>query len=58
MRGGGGGADKEGKENIVFLCDLCFAFTLRKSRTYMQIHTPAEVQGGEGGWDGTPLRSL
>ena len=55
------GPDKEGQENIVFLCDFCFAFTLRKSRTYTQIHTPPRYNGvrGEGGWvDGTSLRSL
>ena len=55
------GPDKEGKENIVFLCDFCFAFTLRKSRTYTQIHTPPRYNGvrGEGGWvDRTSLRSL
>ena len=43
------GPEKEGKGNIVFLCDFCFAFTLRKSRTYTQIHTRAVVQGGGGG---------
>ena len=45
------GPEKKGKENIVFLCDFCFAFTLRKSGTYTQIHTPAWYKGmGGGGW--------
>ena len=44
------GPEKEGKENIVFLCDFCFAFTLRKSISLLNQKADDEAEDFDGGF--------